>query len=203
MTDPRCGTTAGYRAHRVNGTGTCQPCRDAQAEWQRAYGVGGYVNRGRLMVEATGTRRRLRALVAMGWSFGHIGARLGESQPTVHRWTVRERLFASTAEKVRAVYDELSMTPGPSNRARLDARRKGWAVPLAWSDEDIDNPLARPMGLRSAREPAHMNGDPEREERVMYLTRVGLSAKEIAVRLRVGQRYVNRVRARYREEGAA
>lgn len=38
MTDPRCGQpgTAGYQAHRREGTEICQPCRDAYNAYTRA-----------------------------------------------------------------------------------------------------------------------------------------------------------------------
>jgi hypothetical protein len=62
MTDPRCGTVAGYRAHQRSETPTCRPCKDAQAAWQRAYEIRRYLNRGPLLVDSTGTGRRLRAL---------------------------------------------------------------------------------------------------------------------------------------------
>lgn len=34
---PACGTRAGYLKHGRDGTERCQPCRDAQAAYSRAY----------------------------------------------------------------------------------------------------------------------------------------------------------------------
>jgi hypothetical protein len=43
------------------------------------------------------------------------------------------------------------MTPGPSDYYRNKARGLGWAPPLAWDDDLIDNPQAKPdLGERRA-----------------------------------------------------
>jgi len=97
-------------------------------------------------VDATGTIRRLRALAAMGWPMKQLAAMSGVSMPTVsclmnHR---RGTVYSRTAGKVADLYDELSMREGNSQRSRLRARRHGWAPPLAWDDETIDDPNAQP-----------------------------------------------------------
>ena len=108
-----------------------------------------------------------------------------------------DRVQRRTAEKVARLYDELSMVAGPSTRATTEAKRKGWAPPLAWDEEDLDDPAAKPA--------AHPPGLPGRqrntdlEERVLELTRCGLSAAEIAIRLGTNTRYVTRVRSRGRD----
>jgi hypothetical protein len=51
----------------------------------------------------------------------------------------------NVAEAILALYDDLSMTPadGPGAwRALSDARKHGWAPPLAW--DDIDDPNETP-----------------------------------------------------------
>jgi len=95
-------------------------------------------------VDATGTIRRLRALAAMGWPMKQLAAMSGVAMPTIsylmhHR---RATVYSRTAAKVAALYDELSMKEGNSQRSRLRARRHGWAPPLAWDDETIDDPNA-------------------------------------------------------------
>jgi hypothetical protein len=37
VTDPRCGTDAGYQAHQVAGEPPCDPCRDAHTVKQRRW----------------------------------------------------------------------------------------------------------------------------------------------------------------------
>ena len=63
----------------------------------------------------------------------------------------RSRITVKTARTVSAMYDRLSMQPAPESitaaRTRLWASRKGFAPPLAWDDETIDDPMAEPAGL--------------------------------------------------------
>lgn len=104
-------------------------------------------------VDATATRRRVQALGAMGWSLSVIA---GDSGVTVAEVSAirnghKREVFASTAEAIGRVYDARSMIApsGPAaERARAEAARRGFAPPLAWDDDTIDNPKARPRGLR-------------------------------------------------------
>jgi hypothetical protein len=200
MTD-RCGTHLGYRDHERNGTDKCDPCLDGQAAWQRDYEKRRYLAGGNMLIDGTGTRRRLRALAALGWPRRVLAERLNTRLSYAGALMYKNRVHWDTAARVAAVYDELSMTIGPSPRAASDAKAKGWPVPLDWDEEDIDNPDAAPV---HAPNPSNGGGplrDIEREEKVMELTRAGVSVGNIVARLGVGERYVNRVRARYRDEG--
>lgn len=198
----RCGTHLGYRDHQAAGEPTCRPCRDAQASWQRQYVKRRYLSGGHLLVDGTGTRRRLQALAVMGWPTSVLWERLGSSRSYTSALRYADRVHQRTAGKVAALYDELSMVRGPSERASQDAQRKGWPAPLAWDDDTIDDPAARPAhNLRGA-----VTGAPRDEDfdaRVMELTRAGLSAPAIALRLRTNERRVQRARARYRTEDVA
>lgn len=215
MTADLCGTIAGYRAHWKNGTPTCQPCRDAQAAWQRQYEIRRYVT-GPMLIDSTGTARRLRALCAMGWRLSDIGDRLGVSGRNMHRPLNQAKVHRATAAKVAALYDELSMTLGPSERSRYLARHAGWPPPLAWWDENIDDPKARPVrGWRmpqvmdDAAIQRAMRGEDihlrpvERAEAVRRMTQRGLSAAQIADRLRIDKRSVVRIRNDHRDQEAA
>lgn len=102
-----------------------------------------------LSVDITGTRRRLQALFALGWRYQDLGDRLGVGKARV--WSLvqgdQTRVYLATAAKVRALYDELSMTvpEGPTfDRQRRWAAKLGFAPPLAWDDEDLDDPAAQP-----------------------------------------------------------
>lgn len=48
MTDPLCGTYAGWNRHNREGTPFCRPCKDANAAYHRAYraahGIGRHVS---------------------------------------------------------------------------------------------------------------------------------------------------------------
>lgn len=101
----------------------------------------GFVPGGEL--SALGTKRRLRALAAIGWSLRYQGGHLGgTSGYATNLLTGGDVVLSSTAAKVDAMYRELSATPGPSRRSKANAQRKGWPPPLAW--DDIDDPDEEP-----------------------------------------------------------
>ncbi|MBO0875366.1 MAG: hypothetical protein J2P19_18445, partial [Pseudonocardia sp.] len=136
----RPGTAAAY----VHGC-RCADCTAAKTRqhktWRLNTGRGGA---GR--VDATGTVRRLRALAAMGWPPQAIGAEIGVTGDQVVLWRKgrHRKILASSAARVTAAYDRLSMTPGPSNWSRSYARNRGWPPPLDWEVVDIDDPSAKP-----------------------------------------------------------
>lgn len=104
---------------------------------------------GAAVVDAVGTRRRLQALIALGWTQTELAQRTGLLLSTVNalvhaRWA---NVQHATHLRVCRVFDDLSGTPGPSTRARLMAARRGWAPPLAWDDDTIDDPAAAPTGV--------------------------------------------------------
>lgn len=107
---------------------------------------------GLLMVDSIGSRRRLMALAALGYSWNDLGDRLGQSGNNLG-YTVRHRkhVMRETHDKISALYEELSMIPAPVVHGvkvvQLRARRKGWVGPLAWDDDTIDDLYALPVGL--------------------------------------------------------
>lgn len=193
----RCGRETGYQDHIRSRTTPCAPCRRAHADKRADYRRRRYLNHAPLSVDATGTRRRIQALAAIGWSLAEQSRRLGMERSAAHAMTTRAWVTVETAAKVAALYDELAMTPGTSTRARCDARRRGWPVPLAWDEEDLDDPAATPTAHLPS--PTDWRRDSDREEQVLKLTGLGFSAAEIAIRLGTYKRYVTRVRARHRD----
>lgn len=97
---------------------------------------------GNATVDATGTRRRTQALVAIGWPLDDLADRAGVSRRTLTRATTGETVTPALAASVATIYEQLSMTVGPSRMARLVAARKGWPPPLAWDEDRIDDPRA-------------------------------------------------------------
>lgn len=106
------------------------------------------------VVDGTGTRRRLRALVAGGWPQAQLACRL-EMQPTnlcqlLHG--AREKVLVATARTVIALYEQLwaadplthGVHPQGVSRARNQAREHQWAPVGAWDDDTIDDPAAFP-----------------------------------------------------------
>lgn len=149
--DPRHGTNAGYCAG-------CREdcCRAAIADFARNRRARIYLG-GPLTVPSLGTRRRIQALMALGWGGPAIDARLGKKRTYVSAILGGgdREIHRSTAEAIAKVYDEMSMTLPPQNtsherqratRARNYARRMGWAPPLAW--DDIDNDVRPSFGRR-------------------------------------------------------
>lgn len=138
--DPRHGTTRGYRGHRREGEAACDACRRAAAGYEatRVYQATPR------QLDSRGVRRRLQALVALGWNYRALAAQLADTDhKMVHRWANTENLFVyrATVEKVGALYERLCMTRPEgttAHRARLRAARLGWAPPLAWDDIDRD-----------------------------------------------------------------
>lgn len=134
----------------------CEDCKRARTEyayWRRNAG------RTRTIVDGTGTRRRLQALCAIGWTFIEIGRRYGMTRQGVRELAYAETVRDDTAERVRRIYDDLSMrVPEPRSgyergsaiKARNHAARMGWPPPLAWDDEDLDRPDARPAQRKDA-----------------------------------------------------
>ena len=142
--------------------------------------------------------------IVCGHSNAEIGRRMGVTHGTVSYWASRKTVRVATAETVRKLYDELSMIPGPSVKSRQYATRRGWPPPLSWNDDDgpgcIDDPAAKPMHNLQGHVPGRPR-DTDREQQVMHLTRCGVSVAGIAMRLRMHERQVERIRARYREAG--
>lgn len=106
------------------------------------------------IIDGTGTRRRVQALIALGWSQTKLAKRIG--------WTTRnfgylangERpVQVKTAKAVRDLYDELwdvepphatSGDKGAYHRSLHYAAQRGWVPPMGWDDDTIDDPQATP-----------------------------------------------------------
>lgn len=103
-------------------------------------------------VPAIGSQRRIRALVACGWSQLQLAGRLEIDQAHLYEILRRRVLLAPTAIAVRDLYEEIWDQPPPQQdrwqrgaavRARRYAAERGWPPPAAW-DDDIDDPAATP-----------------------------------------------------------
>lgn len=97
-------------------------------------------------ITAVGTRRRLQALVAIGYT-QHDLCRISGLSPSSVSHLIRgnvRRTSPAKAELVAKLYDRLSMTPGGNRDAAARAKHLGWPPPLAWDDDSIDDPAAEP-----------------------------------------------------------
>lgn len=172
------GTSNAYRNHGCR-------CLDARRDNNR------YRKRRRAgfhqpaMVDSVGVVRRRQALAAMGYGLPDLAPHFGVTPRAVSNYMRRPRVHRSTLERWRQVYDLLSMTPGPSSKARGEALRRGWLPPLAWDDETIDDPDAVPdLGSRRARTRQDIAED------ARFLAGTGMSTHGIAARLQVSEPYV-------------
>lgn len=103
-----------------------------------------------LYINATGTRRRVHALQAIGYSQEAIARAAGTTQ---HRICVvslgAERVRQKFADKIAAAYSALAHTPPAetrfTRRACRQAAERGWPDPQFWDDVDrIDDPTFDP-----------------------------------------------------------
>lgn len=101
---------------------------------------------------ATGTRRRLQALVVAGWPPPRLSAELGAGRTEAARLLRSRKVAVRTARRVAALYDRLwnvdpatcGATREGIRRAKARATAAGWAPASAWDDDRIDDPAALP-----------------------------------------------------------
>lgn len=137
-------------------------------------------------VHSAGTRRRLQALMCAGWSVSRIAVHGGLDRQALDGALSGRPVIARTAVAVRRIYDELwdveptANTPGEAaaiTRARARARSNGWAPALAWDDDTIDNPAAKPHKAGQAGSRARLD-----LEEWLWLVRAGESPVRAAER---------------------
>ena len=171
-------------------------------------------------VPALGTRRRLQALAAAGWSAAQLATRAGVTRGAIAslRSTRQQRVLATTAAVVSALYDDCWWRTPPGRgrdlaRTETWAARRGWADPSRWVGQDIDDPDVGPVELSADVDPVAVAeaiaGRPVQltraEQRAISaeLTRRGASADEIAHTIGRCARTVLRYRDRDRAIGSA
>jgi AraC-like DNA-binding protein len=172
-------------------------------------------------VDATGTRRRLQALVTVGWTQTSLARALHRSSTNLRRSMSGETVTACTAQLVDDLYERLWDTEPPevttaqrrpSEAAHSLAARQGWLPPLAWDDIDND-PEPRPSKPTDVEDDLDeialeraMNGDAtvqlthtEQVEVVRRMSERGRSIRTIAETLSTSTRTVSRHRKQSRE----
>lgn len=134
------------------------------------------------MRPAIGTARRVQALTAIGWSFAEQGRRCGMHTQQVWElaWQKSPLVAVATADRVHALFEELSATPGSSRRARNAAAKHGWLPPLAW--DDLDDPGETP----DVGDPVDDGVDDVVVSRALEGERLSLTVAEQAAALRLG-----------------
>lgn len=103
--------------------------------------------------DATGSRRRLQALVALGFSLNVLADYAGYSRSYFKDLTKKDRISVQRAVAVTDLYEKLwNRKPLPETKeqrhsvimAKKAALAKGWLPPMAWDDAGIDNPDYQP-----------------------------------------------------------
>lgn len=210
------GTKRAYLYDRCR----CGACSAANAAWSREYRrtvAQRHWNGGSAWTDATGTRRRMQALCAAGWSPAVLAPMLGVTISGI-RWlrTVDGVCLARTAARVRAVYERLWWQTPTGNTVERTARwaaRAGWAEPWQWETVDIDDPDAQPVvaavapTLDEIAVERFMHGTlhaapnypatPELLEAVRRLTGRGLTDREIGERVGLSADAVLKLRTRH------
>lgn len=118
----------------------------------------GYRAKGEARVDALPSRRRLRALGALGFPVLSLAREVKVSHATIR--DVREgfcqRVKLTTHVATRKTYDALwnvnpldhGVTRSSFTMTRARAVSEGWPPPAAWDDDEIGNPQASPAGYR-------------------------------------------------------
>lgn len=133
----------------------CNPCRAAHA--QRARDYRRRVAYGRQVPKSipnVGTQRRIEALQTLGWSMRSLSRMLGFHPDRLSvMLTAQAGVSPRNAARVAELYDRLWDKPAPTrtkgeritaSRTKATATRNGYLPPLAWDDDEIDDPAAQP-----------------------------------------------------------
>lgn len=148
------------------------------------------------LIDATGTRRRIQALVAMGWSFTALSPEIGIHSRPLGDMARTKWVTAGSARKVKTAYKRLlHFTPeqcGVHSQARALAKRvaarEGWVPPGAW--DDIDDPACVPD--RGPEDPVNRTAIAAyRHVEIEHLASAGIPEHEIADRLGMARAYVH------------
>lgn len=161
------------------------------------------------LVSPLGFRRRVQALMTLGWPKREIAARMGWSpRADIIDVTLRAaRIQRRTHAAMDRIYDELCMHQGPSKITAGRARATGHHPPLSWNDIDRDpEPPEADPGVEDTTDwvavARAVSGDPpatmrpaERRAAVDQLTRQGRTTGQIAQQVGLTSRHVLRLRS--------
>jgi transcriptional regulator with XRE-family HTH domain len=107
--------------------------------------------RPRARIDAVGARRRLQALIAIGWSRAKLEEKIGIGADHLSRIINGGGARADTIQRITQAYEKLWNTPPveetrgdryAARGARREAEEKDWPRPAEWDDDLIDLPDA-------------------------------------------------------------
>ena len=109
---------------------------------------------GGVVIDGTGTHRRLQALMTLGWSQSKLAAEIGYSVRNFNHLVQGKRdVTVTNARAVADLYERLWNTEPPRatigdrgahTRSKRYAADHGWVGPMWWDTDTIDDPTARP-----------------------------------------------------------
>lgn len=148
-----------------------------------------------------GARRRLQALVAIGYPFFELAHRMRVPDRELIDLAMRPpaAVDVDLDARIRALYDVLHLIPGPNDEARKLAWKLGWASSFAWDDNAaLDDPNARPVGVPPR--PTHSQIPADFPEIVADHRALGRSDPQIAAAMHIT---LDALHQRFRRFGVA
>lgn len=142
-------------------------------------------------VDGTGTRRRLQALVAIGWTPALLDVELGQKSGCAEGLLQADLVSDTTAGQVAWLFERLWDCPPPQHsdedkqaaeQARARASQNGWGPPMAW-DEEL-NPIDDPDAEADLGERVRTYKVPPGEE-LLFLSEAGDTNEALAHRFGV------------------
>ena len=157
-------------------------------------------------VDATGTRRRIRAMHHDGYGTDRIAEAVGEHPRIVRSWLLCARIDARHAQAVTDLHaawtgipaENNGVAPEAADAARALARQRRWAQAGAWDEETnpIDDPDAVPTPWYGVRRSADLYEDSE--ELLAQQLPFDVVAARLEVNVNTLQQARERIRARAR-----
>jgi hypothetical protein len=208
--NPGHGTHYGY----TNGRCREACCRQAASRAYNLWQLRRIANGDQpLRMTSIGAKRRLRALMAIGWPRRVLAREAGYTSDAFSPILLgrgRTTIDVATHQRIVDLYERLRDIPGPSARTRAHAAREQWAGPegtllteRVWRDASIDLPSSRPATPRDAK--TWRNTDLAAEWDV--LRSAGLNLTQAAERLGITRarltKALERHRSNHRQENPA
>lgn len=137
------------------------------------------------LIDATATRLRCQALIALGYTREYIASHTGP--PGTNQLRVGGRIRQWRALAVLELCRQIGDTPGPSQVAADRARSKGWRVPADYDEDLFYDPAW------DGSEPEEVTPLPRRQiylEEYELLSSAGIPLPEIARRLGISPEYL-------------
>lgn len=133
----------------------------------------------------TGTLRRIQALYAIGWNAAAIAEAAGWTSNQILRLLTPAQqgkaIRRQTRDRIAVAYDKLWDQTPPAGRERTKALRRagreGWALPMEWDDDTIDDSRHVPRTLARR---TRLTVDEELVARVWRLRAQGWTDQAIA-----------------------